>query len=96
MPVDAKFGGQHGFNVAFAFTDYYGENQEKIEDESKAVLKAYLYEWGTGVKEIRSDLGEKGTVGKWVTTPLELHQCSDMELGLAATTNQAKFFPIEN
>ena len=47
MPVDARFGGQDGFNVAFAFTDYYGEDQEKIEDESKAVLKAYLYEWGT-------------------------------------------------
>ena len=73
MPYDERFGGQDGFNVAFAFTDYYGDRNEKIEDESRAELKAYLYEWGKGVEEIREDLGEEGTVGKWKTTPLELY-----------------------
>ena len=73
FPDFATFSGQDGFNVAFAYTDYYGDTGLSLEDKSRAVLKAYLYEWGKEVKEVRTELGEKGEVGRFKTTPLELH-----------------------
>ena len=79
-----KFGAADGLFLAAALTEYDG-NTESIEDERYGKLIIEQYGWGyNGETASRS-------------TPLETHQCSDIELGLETDIEAGeKFKLIEN
>ena len=81
---DHIFSSDDGLEFAFAITEY-DNNAEPIEDPRYGIVHAKIVSWGFGdTQAVDNDGGY-----------LDLHTCSQDELGLAVDSNdQARFWPV--
>ena len=71
--------------MAFAFTSYFGNMSQRIEDPSTFQMEVKLRQWGTPENSLETVFN---------TTDLKTHPCTKEELGLGDTRDGAKFYPM--